>query len=570
MEQISKERLKNYLYTQVSYDIGYSPFIDYVFENLTFYSDKNSPVYGFAAGCKIFLNLANIETLSDLVYVFLHELGHIIGGHTTGYTQFSKDPIFRVASEHYAESFALDLFERRPVKAIIDPNYIDVDVIKLSINNLSKYGKLPNMIDIVEYIKRNKDNSNIKSCLNNMKNMLDSQQMIQQLIQQLIQQISQNNNNNSCNNNNGSSNSNCQSSQGNRQNPNNSMNANSQQCPNGSQGQNGQANQNNNASQVNQNSNGNGQSNCNSQSMNGNNQSTQANGNGSSQPTQFSNSNSQNIGGGAQPNQANNSQNMNGNPQSNQPGNLSQIVNLINQLAQYGIGFVSIPENLLSEQEKKQLQNLRNNLDVESIANSIEARKINREQSSNVGKEGSKGIFMEIEIRSPSWKVRLRNKFKEYTKKLRNRRKFASSKFLVLQRNSKNKILFILDTSGSMSTEIVEEAVNFARSLGEVEIAFFDVNLLKREKIVNRYKHAILGGDTNINKMLEYGIKENKYFKILFSDLYDYIDTDLVKKFLKDGVILSHIEENVKALKEKVPSTKIIYVKDKYSKGKVA
>lgn len=562
MEQISKERLKNYLYTQVSYDIGYSPFIDYVFENLTFYSDKNSPVYGFAAGCKIFLNLANIETLSDLVYVFLHELGHIIGGHTTGYTQFSKDPIFRVASEHYAESFALDLFERRPVKAIIDPNYIDVDVIKLSINNLSKYGKLPNMIDIVEYIKRNKDNSNIKSCLNNMKNMLDSQQMIQQLIQQLIQQISQNNNNN-----NGSSNSNCQSSQGNQQNPNNSMNANSQQCPNGSQGQNGQANQNNNASQVNQNSNGNGQSNCNSQSMNGNNQSTQANGNGSSQPTQFSNSNSQNIGGGAQPN---NSQNMNGNPQSNQPGNLSQIVNLINQLAQYGIGFVSIPENLLSEQEKKQLQNLRNNLDVESIANSIEARKINREQSSNVGKEGSKGIFMEIEIRSPSWKVRLRNKFKEYTKKLRNRRKFASSKFLVLQRNSKNKILFILDTSGSMSTEIVEEAVNFARSLGEVEIAFFDVNLLKREKIVNRYKHAILGGDTNINKMLEYGIKENKYFKILFSDLYDYIDTDLVKKFLKDGVILSHIEENVKALKEKVPSTKIIYVKDKYSKGKVA
>lgn len=562
MEQISKERLKNYLYTQVSYDIGYSPFIDYVFENLTFYSDKNSPVYGFAAGCKIFLNLANIETLSDLVYVFLHELGHIIGGHTTGYTQFSKDPIFRVASEHYAESFALDLFERRPVKAIIDPNYIDVDVIKLSINNLSKYGKLPNMIDIVEYIKRNKDNSNIKSCLNNMKNMLDSQQMIQQLIQQLIQQISQNNNNN-----NGSSNSNCQSSQGNRQNPNNSMNANSQQCPNGSQGQNGQANQNNNASQVNQNSNGNGQSNCNSQSMNGNNQSTQANGTGSSQPTQFSNSNSQNIGGGAQPN---NSQNMNGNPQSNQPGNLSQIVNLINQLAQYGIGFVSIPENLLSEQEKKQLQNLRNNLDVESIANSIEARKINREQSSNVGKEGSKGIFMEIEIRSPSWKVRLRNKFKEYTKKLRNRRKFASSKFLVLQRNSKNKILFILDTSGSMSTEIVEEAVNFARSLGEVEIAFFDVNLLKREKIVNRYKHAILGGDTNINKMLEYGIKENKYFKILFSDLYDYIDTDLVKKFLKDGVILSHIEENVKALKEKVPSTKIIYVKDKYSKGKVA
>ena len=567
MEQISKERLKNYLYTQVSYDIGYSPFIDYVFENLTFYSDKNSPVYGFAAGCKIFLNLANIETLSDLVYVFLHELGHIIGGHTTGYTQFSKDPIFRVASEHYAESFALDLFGRRPVKAIIDPNYIDVDVIKLSINNLSKYGKLPNMIDIVEYIKRNKDNSNIKSCLNNMKNMLDSQQMIQQLIQQLIQQISQNNNNNSCNNNNGSSNSNCQSSQGNRQNPNNSMNANSQQCLNGSQGQNGQANQNNNASQVNQNSNGNGQSNCNSQSMNGNNQSTQANGNGSSQPTQFSNSNSQNIGGGAQPN---NSQNMNGNPQSNQPGNLSQIVNLINQLAQYGIGFVSIPENLLSEQEKKQLQNLRNNLDVESIANSIEARKINREQSSNVGKEGSKGIFMEIEIRSPSWKVRLRNKFKEYTKKLRNRRKFASSKFLVLQRNSKNKILFILDTSGSMSTEIVEEAVNFARSLGEVEIAFFDVNLLKREKIVNRYKHAILGGDTNINKMLEYGIKENKYFKILFSDLYDYIDTDLVKKFLKDGVILSHIEENVKALKEKVPSTKIIYVKDKYSKGKVA
>ena len=567
MEQISKERLKNYLYTQVSYDIGYSPFIDYVFENLTFYSDKNSPVYGFAAGCKIFLNLANIETLSDLVYVFLHELGHIIGGHTTGYTQFSKDPIFRVASEHYAESFALDLFGRRPVKAIIDPNYIDVDVIKLSINNLSKYGKLPNMIDIVEYIKRNKDNSNIKSCLNNMKNMLDSQQMIQQLIQQLIQQISQNNNNNSCNNNNGSSNSNCQSSQGNRQNPNNSMNANSQQCLNGSQGQNGQANQNNNASQVNQNSNGNGQSNCNSQSMNGNNQSTQANGTGSSQPTQFSNSNSQNIGGGAQPN---NSQNMNGNPQSNQPGNLSQIVNLINQLAQYGIGFVSIPENLLSEQEKKQLQNLRNNLDVESIANSIEARKINREQSSNVGKEGSKGIFMEIEIRSPSWKVRLRNKFKEYTKKLRNRRKFASSKFLVLQRNSKNKILFILDTSGSMSTEIVEEAVNFARSLGEVEIAFFDVNLLKREKIVNRYKHAILGGDTNINKMLEYGIKENKYFKILFSDLYDYIDTDLVKKFLKDGVILSHIEENVKALKEKVPSTKIIYVKDKYSKGKVA
>jgi len=302
-----------------------------------------------------------------------------------------------------------------------------------------------------------------------MKNMLDSQQMIQQLIQQLIQQISQNNNNNSCNNNNGSSNSNCQSSRGNRQNPNNSMNANSQQCPNGSQGQNGQANQNNNASQVNQNSNGNGQS-------------TQATGNGSSQPTQFSNSNSQNIGGGAQPNQANNSQNMNGNPQSNQPGNLSQIVNLINQLAQYGIGFVSIPENLLSEQEKKQLQNLRNNLDVESIANSIEARKINREQSSNVGKEGSKGIFMEIEIRSPSWKVRLRNKFKEYTKKLRNRRKFASSKFLVLQRNSKNKILFILDTSGSMSTEIVEEAVNFARSLGEVEIAFFDVNLLKREK----------------------------------------------------------------------------------------
>jgi len=562
MEQISKERLKNYLYTQVSYDIGYSPFIDYVFENLTFYSDKNSPVYGFAAGCKIFLNLANIETLSDLVYVFLHELGHIIGGHTTGYTQFSKDPIFRVASEHYAESFALDLFGRRPVKAIIDPNYIDVDVIKLSINNLSKYGKLPNMIDIVEYIKRNKDNSNIKSCLNNMKNMLDSQQMIQQLIQQLIQQISQNNNNN-----NGSSNSNCQSSQGNRQNPNNSMNANSQQCLNGSQGQNGQANQNNNASQVNQNSNGNGQSNCNSQSMNGKNQSTQATGNGSSQPTQFSNSNSQNIGGGAQPN---NSQNMNGNPQSNQPGNLSQIVNLINQLAQYGIGFVSIPENLLSEQEKKQLQNLRNNLDVESIANSIEARKINREQSSNVGKEGSKGIFMEIEIRSPSWKVRLRNKFKEYTKKLRNRRKFASSKFLVLQRNSKNKILFILDTSGSMSTEIVEEAVNFARSLGEVEIAFFDVNLLKREKIVNRYKHAILGGDTNINKMLEYGIKENKYFKILFSDLYDYIDTDLVKKFLKDGVILSHIEENVKALKEKVPSTKIIYVKDKYSKGKVA
>ena len=557
MEQISKERLKNYLYTQVSYDIGYSPFIDYVFENLTFYSDKNSPVYGFAAGCKIFLNLANIETLSDLVYVFLHELGHIIGGHTTGYTQFSKDPIFRVASEHYAESFALDLFGRRPVKAIIDPNYIDVDVIKLSINNLSKYGKLPNMIDIVEYIKRNKDNSNIKSCLNNMKNMLDSQQMIQQLIQQLIQQISQNNNNNSCNNNNGSSNSNCQSSQGNRQNPNNSMNANSQQCPNGSQGQNGQANQNNNASQANQNS-------------NGNNQSTQANGTGSSQPTQFSNSNSQNIGGGAQPNQANNSQNMNGNPQSNQPGNLSQIVNLINQLAQYGIGFVSIPENLLSEQEKKQLQNLRNNLDVESIANSIEARKINREQSSNVGKEGSEGIFMEIEIRSPSWKVRLRNKFKEYTKKLRNRRKFASSKFLVLQRNSKNKILFILDTSGSMSTEIVEEAVNFARSLGEVEIAFFDVNLLKREKIVNRYKHAILGGDTNINKMLEYGIKENKYFKILFSDLYDYIDTDLVKKFLKDGVILSHIEENVKALKEKVPSTKIIYVKDKYSKGKVA
>ncbi|MCX7745231.1 MAG: hypothetical protein N2167_11790, partial [Flavobacteriales bacterium] len=107
----------------------------------------------------------------------------------------------------------------------------------------------------------------------------------------------------------------------------------------GSQGQNGQANQNNNASQVNQNSNGNGQSNC-------------------------------------------NSQNMNGNPQSNQPGNLSQIVNLINQLAQYGIGFVSIPENLLSEQEKKQLQNLQNNLDVESIANSIEARKINREQSS--------------------------------------------------------------------------------------------------------------------------------------------------------------------------------------------
>jgi len=567
MEQISKERLKNYLYTQVSYDIGYSPFIDYVFENLTFYSDKNSPVYGFAAGCKIFLNLANIETLSDLVYVFLHELGHIIGGHTTGYTQFSKDPIFRIASEHYAESFALDLFGRRPVKAIIDPNYIDVDVIKLSINNLSKYGKLPNMIDIVEYIKRNKDNSNIKSCLNNMKNMLDSQQIIQQLIQQLIQQISQNNNNNSCNNNNGSSNSNCQSSQGNRQNPNNSMNANSQQCPNGSQGQNGQANQNNNASQVNQNSNGNGQSNCNSQSMNGKNQSTQANGNGSSRPTQFSNSNSQNIGGGAQPN---NSQNMNGNPQSNQPGNLSQIVNLINQLAQYGIGFVSIPENLLSEQEKKQLQNLRNNLDVESIANSIEARKINREQSSNVGKEGSEGIFMEIEIRSPSWKVRLRNKFKEYTKKLRNRRKFASSKFLVLQRNSKNKILFILDTSGSMSTEIVEEAVNFARSLGEVEIAFFDVNLLKREKIVNRYKHAILGGDTNINKMLEYGIKENKYFKILFSDLYDYIDTDLVKKFLKDGVILSHIEENVKALKEKVPSTKIIYVKDKYSKGKVA
>jgi hypothetical protein len=333
------------------------------------------------------------------------------------------------------------------------------------------------------------------------------------------------------------------------------MNANSQQCPNGSQGQNGQANQNNNASQVNQNSNGNGQSNCNSQSMNGNNQSTQANGNGSSQPTQFSNSNSQN---------------MNGNPQSNQPGNLSQIVKLINQLAQYGIGFVSIPENLLSEQEKKQLQNLRNNLDVESIANSIEARKINREQSSNVGKEGSEGIFMEIEIRSPSWKVRLRNKFKEYTKKLRNRRKFASSKFLVLQRNSKNKILFILDTSGSMSTEIVEEAVNFARSLGEVEIAFFDVNLLKREKIVNRYKHAILGGGTNINKMLEYGIKEDKYFKILFSDLYDYIDTDLVKKFLKDGVILSHIEENVKALKEKVPSTKIIYVKDKYSKGKVA
>jgi len=542
MEQISKERLKNYLYTQVSYEIGYSPFIDYVFENLTFYSDKNSPVYGFAAGCKIFLNLANIKTLSDLVYVFLHELGHIIGGHTTGYTQFSKDPIFRVASEHYAESFALDLFGRRPVKAIIDPNYIDVDVIKLSINNLSKYGKLPNMIDIVEYIKRNKDNSNIKSCLNNMKNMLDSQQMIQQLIQQLIQQISQNNNNNSCNNNNGSSNSNCQSSQGNQQNPNNSMNANSQQCPNGSQGQNGQANQNNNASQVNQNSNGNGQS-------------TQATGNGSSQPTQFSNSNSQN---------------MNGNPQSNQPGNLSQIVNLINQLAQYGIGFVSIPENLLSEQEKKQLQNLRNNLDVESIANSIEARKINREQSSNVGKEGSEGIFMEIEIRSPSWKVRLRNKFKEYTKKLRNRRKFASSKFLVLQRNSKNKILFILDTSGSMSTEIVEEAVNFARSLGEVEIAFFDVNLLKREKIVNRYKHAILGGGTNINKMLEYGIKEDKYFKILFSDLYDYIDTDLVKKFLKDGVILSHIEENVKALKEKVPSTKIIYVKDKYSKGKVA
>jgi hypothetical protein len=527
MEQISKERLKNYLYTQVSYDIGYSPFIDYVFENLTFYSDKNSPVYGFAAGCKIFLNLANIETLSDLVYVFLHELGHIIGGHTTGYTQFFKDPIFRVASEHYAESFALDLFGRRPVKAIIDPNYIDVDVIKLSINNLSKYGKLPNMIDIVEYIKRNKDNSNIKSCLNNMKNMLDSQQMIQQLIQQLIQQISQNNNNNSCNNNNDSSNSNCQSSQGNRQNPNNSMNANSQQCPNGSQGQNGQANQNNNASQINQNSNGNGQSNC-------------------------------------------NSQNMNGNPQSNQPGNLSQIVNLINQLAQYGIGFVSIPENLLSEQEKKQLQNLQNNLDAESIANSIKARKINREQSSNVGKESSEGIFMEIEIRSPSWKVRLRNKFKEYTKKLRNRRKFASSKFLVLQRNSKNKILFILDTSGSMSTEIVEEAVNFARSLGEVEIAFFDVNLLKREKIVNRYKHAILGGGTNINKMLEYGIKEDKYFKILFSDLYDYIDTDLVKKFLKDGVILSHIEENVKALKEKVPSTKIIYVKDKYSKGKVA
>lgn len=504
MEQITKERLKNYLYTQVSCDIGYSPFIDYVFENLTFYSDKNSPVYGFAAGCKIFLNLANIETLSDLVYVFLHELGHIIGGHTTGYTQFFKDPIFRVASEHYAESFALDLFERRPVKAIIDPNYINVDVIKLSINNLSKYGKLPNMIDIVEYIKRNKDNSNIKSCLNNMKNMLDSQQMIQQLIQQLIQQISQNNN----------------------------------------------------ASQVNQNSNGNGQSNCNSQRMNGNNQSTQANGSGSSQPTQFSNSNSQN---------------MNGNPQSNQPGNLSQIVNLINQLAQYGIGFVSIPENLLSEQEKKQLQNLRNNLDVESIANSMEARKVNREQSSNVGKEGSEGIFMEIEIRSPSWKVRLRNKFKEYTKKLRNRRKFASSKFLVLQRNSKNKILFILDTSGSMSTEIVEEAVNFARSLGEVEIAFFDVDLLKREKIVNRYKHAILGGGTNINKMLEYGIKEDKYFKILFSDLYDdYIDTDLVKKFLKNGVILSHMEENVKALKEKVPSTKIIYVKDKYSKGKVA
>lgn len=543
MEQTTKERLKNYLYTQVSYDIGYSPFIDYVFENLTFYSDKNSPVYGFAAGYKIFLNLANIETLSDLVYVFLHELGHIIGGHTTGYTQFSNDPIFRVASEHYAESFALDLFGRRPGKAIIDPNYIDVDVIKLSINNLSKYGKLPNMIDIVEYIKRNKDNSlfpNIKSCLNNMKNMLNSQQMIQQLIQQLIQQISQNNNNNSCNNNNGSSNSNCQSSQGNQQNPNNSMNANSQQCPNGSQGQNGQANQNNNASQVNQNSNGNGQS-------------TQANGSG-----------------GAQPNQANNSQNMNGNPQSNQPGNLSQIVNLINQLAQYGIGFVSIPENLLSEQEKKQLQNLRNNLDVESIANSIKTRKINREQSSNVGKEGSEGIFMEIEIRSPSWKVRLRNKFKEYTKKLRNRRKFASSKFLVLQRNSKNKILFILDTSGSMSTEIVEEAVNFARSLGEVEIAFFDVDLLKREKIVNRYKHAILGGGTNINKMLEYGIKEDKYFKILFSDLYDYIDTDLVKKFLKDGVILSHMEENVKALKEKVPSTKIIYVKDKYSKGKVA
>jgi len=504
MEQITKERLKNYLYTQVSYDIGYSPFIDYVFENLTFYSDKNSPVYGFAVGFKIFLNLANIETLSDLVYVFLHELGHIIGGHTTGYIQFSKDPIFRVASEHYAESFALDLFERRPVKAIIDPNYIDVDVIKLSINNLSKYGKLPNMIDIVEYIKRNKDNSNIKSCLNNMKNMLNSQQMIQQLIQQLIQQISQNNNNN-------------------------------------------------NGSQVNQNSNGNGQSNCNSQSMNGNNQSTQANGSGSSQP-----------------NQANNSQNMNGNPQSNQPGNLSQIVNLINQLAQYGIGFVSIPENLLSEQEKKQLQNLQNNLDVESIANSIEARKINREQSSNVGKEGSEGIFMEIEIRSPSWKVRLRNKFKEYTKKLRNRRKFASSKFLVLQRNSKNKILFILDTSGSMSTEIVEEAVNFARSLGEVEIAFFDVGLLKREKIVNRYKHAILGKDTNINKMLEYGIKEDKYFKILFSDLYDYIDTDLVKKFLKDGVILSHMEGNVKALKEKVPSTKIIYIKDKYSKGKVA
>ena len=489
MEQITKERLKNYLYTQVSYDIGYSSFIDFIFENLTFYSDKNSPAYGFAAGVKIFLNLAKIETLSDLVYVFLHELGHIIGGHTTGYTQFSKDPIFRVAAEHYAESFAFDLFERRPVKAIIDPNYMDVDEIKLSIINLSKYGKLPNMIDIVEYIKRNKDNPNIKSCLKDMENMLNSQQMVQQLIQQLIQQISQNNN----------------------------------------------------ASQVNQNS-------------NGNNQSTQANGSGSSQPTQFSNSNSQN---------------MNGNPQSNQPGDLSQIVNLINQLAQYGIGFVSIPENLLSEQEKKQLQNLQN-LDVESIANSIEARKVNREQSSNVGKEGSEGIFMEIEIRSPNWKVRLRNKFKEYTKKLRNRRKFANSKFLVLQRNSKNKILFILDTSGSMSTEIVEEAVNFARSLGEVEIAFFDVDLLKREKLTNRYKHAILGEGTNINKMLEYGIKEDKYFKILFSDLCDDIDTDLVKKFLKDGIILSHMDKNVIALKEKVPSTKIIYVKDKYSKGKVA
>jgi len=486
------------IYQDALYKLGYSELIEKVCERVTFIN--KSPIPGamaFVIGYNVFIEKASVKNVSDILRLFYHELGHIVGGHTTYYTNTlekqappEKRPIVRYAYEHIAESFCLDLIGAHSSNLPILDYYLkDADHLKLSLENFKKRGRLPDVLEVIEYLSKNPP-PNLKSMCQAAQMSEENKKRLKELLDLL-----------------------------------NSVNKSLEDS---------------NQQQSNENSN----SSC----------------GGIPQPIKDQIGNLNNNKDKEDLNKCNSLQELQ-----------DKIVEKIGELAKNvlkGVSYIPIDEELLTPDEKKILEALKEET-MNDLASSREMSEDFKRSCKGVGKESSMDEI-EIKFNKPDWKVQLKRALLNSRKKLRMRRKFQSSNFLVLKRNIiPDPILFIVDVSGSVPDEYIEKAVSFASTLNEVEIAYFDIKLLGRVKVRGKVKRAKRGGGTNINEMLKYGIEEKKCIPILFTDLLDVVSEKLVEKFLKkDGIILTIDKEQCQNLKSKVKVHKnsIIYVGEETEK----